>query len=122
MALKVDIEASDGFFKGTNFTINFTVKDATGAAQDITGWSLEYTMRRRAMDPEALVTKTVGSGITLTSPATGQGTITMLPADTASLRGRVFRHALRRTDSGFASSVIPGRGHAGASVTLLELV
>jgi hypothetical protein len=120
MATKVDIFAEDGFFRGTNYTIRFAVKDATGAPQDISGWSLSYTLRKRVKDTTALITKTVGSGVTITDALAGEGQVAFAPADTASLKAGFYTHQLDRTDAGQAGSVIPGRGQAGASVRLLD--
>ncbi len=51
----------------------------------LTGASIFFTAKRRFEDTDlnAVITKSVGSGITVTAPATnGDGVLTLLPADT----------------------------------------
>jgi hypothetical protein len=118
MAQKVDIENTDNLRKGSNFTIGFTVLDDNNDPVDITGWSLTYTWKVRDSDAAAVLTKTTANAIALTDPTNGVGTITLVPADTASLKPRVYVHSLARTDTGFAGSIIPGEGQRSALVTL----
>lgn len=118
MAQKVDILNTDNLRKGSNYTITFTVLDDNNDPVNISGWSLTYTWKVRDTDAAAVLTKTVGSGITLTDPTNGVGTIALVPADTSSLRPRVYYHRLMRTDAGFVGSVIPGEDQADALATL----
>lgn len=119
MATKVDILVEDGFHVGTNFTIQHTQKDVNGDPQDISGWAMEYTLRKRVKDTTALITKTVGNGITIVDGAAGRVDIVFVPSDTEDIRPGVYAHKLTRTDVGAVGSMIPGRGEPGAAVFLL---
>lgn len=80
-----------------------TVAD-DGARVDLTGVGLTFMVKRRRSDADAdaVITKTVGSGITLASPQTGdtkgKAYITLLEADTADLDGR-YRWELESDDA-----------------------
>jgi hypothetical protein len=60
-----------------------TILDSAGAAVDIATSTLTFTARR-SYTGEIVITKTTGDGITATA-TTGQATLTIDPADTATL-------------------------------------
>lgn len=104
-------------FSGDTKRLNYTVKDGAGTAIDITTatfrWGLSKLGKpKTAGEPSpqgaALLTKTVGSGITLTAPTLGQLTVALDPADTASLKGS-FYHELEMVLSGDTSTVAFGQ-------------
>lgn len=72
--------------RNTTKNIGVTVKQ-NGAAVNITGCSFYFTCKYDFEDPDSakVFQKTVGSGITLTTPASGILAIKILPADTAVL-------------------------------------
>ena len=51
--------ANISFYKGEDVTLTVTMSPAT----TITGWTLQFTLRKQFGDATALVTKTIGSGI-----------------------------------------------------------
>lgn len=81
-----------GIFSGEDRSIQFTVKDSAGAAVDVTGWAISFVAGN--------VTKTVGSGVTLTTPAAGVVTVALGATDTTALLGG-NNYKLRRTDTGY---------------------
>lgn len=99
MATQTDIAASEHWFLGEDKTLQFTVVDSVGAAQNITGWALEWVLRR-GEGLTALLTKTTGAGITLTTPASGICTVTIADTDTDDFEPGGYWHTLRRTDAG----------------------
>lgn len=112
MSVKAAITAAENWFTGEDRALRFTVKDDAGVAVDITGWALSWRFKRRVDDPDgaALITKTTGSGIALTTPASGICTVTIDDTDTDRL-GRVDGvHELKRTDAG--SEVVLAYGPA----------
>lgn len=99
MATQSNITASDYWFIGEDKTLSFAVVDASAVAVNITGWALEWVLRRDAGDA-ALITKTVGSGITITNGAGGLCSVAIADTDTDNLDEGGYWHALRRTDAG----------------------
>lgn len=58
-----------------------------GAAVDVTGASVRFTAKRLPTDADgsAVITRTVGSGVTLTDPTNGVITVVLDPDDTDAL-------------------------------------
>lgn len=100
-ATVANIGVDEAWHAGEDRQLNIDVTNAADSAQDMSGWSLTWVLRSKATD-EDLVTKTVGSGISITN---GDGTndraeVTVAAADTADLAAGLYHHHLRRTDSG----------------------
>ena len=96
-------------YSGDDKVITVTVYDNDDAIVDITGVTITWQLSQN-VSSAALITKTVGSGITLSDPTSGVFTITLDPADTNSLSGRYY-HECEITDS--SSDVSTGFvGHA----------
>lgn len=98
------IAASENWFIGEDRTLAYSVVDEDGDPQVMTGWSLSWTLAPR-QGQEAVLTKTVGSGITVSN---GDGvndlaTVVVSDSDTEGLeKGPGTYYAeLRRTDAGF---------------------
>lgn len=89
------------FFQNAVNVIRDNIVDADGAAQVMTGWSLEFVVR----DPNgtAVITKTTSAGITIGDGAgtDTRATITVDVADTSALtiRTGTYTWAMWRTDS-----------------------
>jgi hypothetical protein len=92
-------------FAGNDVDIIVTVTDADGTAVNITGVTMTYVLGTEVGAAAATVTKTVGGGITLTTPASGIATINLDPDDTTSLEGTYY-HELEITSA--ASEVNTG--------------
>ena len=69
---------------------------------NITGWAITFVLKKRLGDSSALITKTVGSGIVLTTPTTGIFTVTIAAADTnaSTVGDGKFRYEIFRSDAG----------------------
>jgi len=95
MSTKVQIE----FISGDSQKLIITVQDADNApaAKNLTGATITWALARsRGSAP--LITKTVGSGITVTDAANGALEVAIAPADTATIDG-VHYHELEVVDS-----------------------
>jgi hypothetical protein len=109
MAQQFDINADDDFFLGEDKTIEFTILDADSIPVNVTGWAIEWVVRKLDDSDSATLTKTTGGGgIAITGvynvdPAvnTQLVVVTVEDTDTSSLTPRTYRHALKRTDDGF---------------------
>lgn len=71
-------------------TFVFTCKDANGAAVDITAASAIAFGFSAVKDGPALVTKSLGSGVTIVNGPAGTFSVTLEPADTNGRSGRFF--------------------------------
>lgn len=71
--------------RGDTLVHRITVKNTDETAKDITGATVRYTVRERTYDGAQVLQKTVGSGIILTTPASGIFDVTLPNADTAAL-------------------------------------
>ena len=89
-----------GVFAGEDRSLVFTVVDGVGAPVNVTGWAVSFVV--------STVTKTVGSGVTLTTPTSGVVTVALAAADTNALVGGFF-YKLRRTDAGLNAVLAYGR-------------
>lgn len=98
MSVEASIAKLDNWFIGEDKVFEFTVVDSDGAAQNITGWSLEWVLRQRPDRDAAVLTKTDGNGIALTTPASGICQVTITDADTLALSPGSYYHTLRRDD------------------------
>lgn len=84
--------------QGDQRNVVITVFDSTGALLDLTGASLSWVLITSEWG-ELLLSKAVGTGITIANQTTskGQVTVSLLPADTATLEPRAYTHQLRAT-------------------------
>jgi hypothetical protein len=77
--------------RGDDQTIRFTVTDSTGAVVNITAGGFAFTVKQSIDDAigSALFQKTspAGSGIDLTSGASGIADVNIVPADTSAMAG-----------------------------------
>lgn len=96
MSVQSNIDASAGWFIGEHKTLRFTVLDSAGAAVDITGWLIDFKISATNSGAR-LFTKSVGSGIVLTTPASGILDVTINAADTTALAAGTYFYAVRRT-------------------------
>lgn len=103
MSIEVNITADDHWIAGEDKSFRFFCVDSAGAAQDMTGWALEWVVRRSANSPTATFTKTTGATTIAISNGIGTSdlaTVTVTDDDTVSLVTGQYVHALRRTDAG----------------------
>ena len=94
-------------WSGDDKTITVTVYDNDDVVVDITGATITWELSLN-VDSAALISKTVGSGITLSDPTNGVFTITLDPTDTDSLSGRYYHEAEITDSSGDISTALIG--------------
>lgn len=107
MSTESAIRVSDNWFVGEDKVFRFKVKDAAGAAINMTagGYSLEWVLRT-APNGTVLLTKTLGSGITIVNgDATNDAAdVTVTDDDTLNApinaEPGVYYHTLRKTNPG----------------------
>lgn len=106
--------------QNTDRTIEGQVTDTQdGKPLDITGWTIQLTVKRHRHDPEAplLIKSTAtGGGITVTDAASGKLEIKFDATDTANLAGD-YAHEVTRTDAGNRERIEYGRFRVLKSMT-----
>ena len=100
MSVEAAITAAANWFIGEDRIFSFTVLNAAGAAQNISGWALEWTLRAGPTSPATLLTKTTVSGIAITDAVNGVCQVTITDTDTLALETGQHYHTLKRTDDG----------------------
>ncbi len=96
MGIRFDLNGSNALFVGTAPLLAFAAETVTA----INGWHLQFILRRRPGQP-ALITKTTGSGITITDAVNGVFAVQLSKADLAALAPGKYWYSALRTDSGF---------------------
>lgn len=106
MATKSDI--GDGiWWRDEDQSLQFTVLDSAGAAVNITGWTLTFTLYDRAGTTVHTETS-AGGGIALTAPASGILAVTVGATELAAASAGNYYYRLIRTNSGNATVVAYG--------------
>jgi hypothetical protein len=106
MPAEVSITKTDELFTGKDKVLAFTVVDSAGVAVNITGWALRWVLELKPFPGRStgwLVSKTVGSGISITDGAGGVCQVTIDDTDTDTFDGSDtpdYYHELTRTDAG----------------------
>jgi len=95
-SLSMAANANISFYRGEDVTLTVTMSPAT----NITGWTLQFTVRKAYGDAAALITKTTGAGITITDATNGVFTVSIASADTLDLEQRAYVFDIQRTNSG----------------------
>jgi len=104
--------ANLSFYRGEDITLTVTMTPVT----DITGWTLQFTVRKQYGDTTALLAKTVGAGVTITDATNGVFTVALASAETTGLDLRAYVYDIQRTNAGNRTVLTIG------SVTLLPEV
>ncbi len=107
MATEVNLLTQKGLVRGADVTLNVTLDPVA----NITGWALTFTLKHDPGDRETgLITKTVGSGITITDGPNGQFDVTLDEADSEGLQvDKEYDYDIWRTDSGNKTPLTHGR-------------
>jgi len=95
-------------FSGDSKNLVVTVKDKSEAAVDLTGASISWGLARSEY-ASADITKSIGSGVTLTNTLNGEFEITLDPTDTSGLVGSFYHEAQLIEASGDVSTVLSGK-------------
>jgi len=79
-------------YKGDSRTLEVTVTDTSGAAVDITGYTMKFTVKKSEADTTNTIQKTttLATEIDLTDPANGIAEVYLLPADTLNLKAGTY--------------------------------
>jgi hypothetical protein len=94
-------------FAGDTKILEITVTDDSNAVINITGVLIRWQLSKTVKDPP-LVSKAVGSGITIVNGPAGRFDVLINPADTLALIGSHY-HEVEIDDSGVISTVLTGK-------------
>lgn len=108
MAENSPIPASHGWFTGDDFGQPFHVLDEDDAVVDITGFTLEFTLRRKVGDANIVLQRTSADGITITDATAGELLVDVAAEDTEGLEPGNYVYALRRTDADSVKTLAVG--------------
>lgn len=103
-----------GFFRGEDVTLEVTMSPVVS----ISGWTLIFVMRREHRDNTAIITKTTGSGITITNAPGGVFEVALGSADTLNLEPRTYVFDIQRSNSGSRAVIVIGTMQVGEQVSL----
>ena len=87
--------------------LTVSVTDSTGSNKVITGCAITWVVKANENDTTPLITKSVGSGITiLPNPNDYKFTISLASADSTNIPQGVYYHEARLTDLSAKSEVV----------------
>lgn len=109
MSEESPVRADDHWFIGEDRTFRYPVVDENGDVQPITGWGLEWVLRERPDAGTTVLSKTVGTGITITDGTAGICSVAVADTDTIGLTAGDYYYALRRSDEGYETVLAFGR-------------
>jgi hypothetical protein len=97
--------------RGDDHKIRFTVKNSSGVAYDVSANTFKFTVKASLDDAIGSAkfqrTSPAGSGIDLTSAATGIVDVNLVPANTSALGG-IYYYDLEMTEGGKVYTVRQG--------------
>lgn len=96
-----------GYHSGDSLDITVTVNDPEGNAVDISGTAITFVIHNSETDTTE-VSKTVGSGITITNGSAGRFEVAIDPSDTESLSGAHDIEAQVVESDGTVATVLTG--------------
>jgi len=105
-------------YKGDDLTLQVTVKNADGTAKDLTGATIKWQLSTGVNATPPLLSKAVGTGITITNAAGGVFEIAIAQSDTASMPAKdTYYHEAEVTDgAGKKSTVLTGTAKVKAAL------
>jgi hypothetical protein len=94
---------------GNTKYIRITVKNTDLTAYDLTGKTVDFTIKLKKDDVAPLFTKSIGSGVVLTNAAGGILTVTISPDDTSALDEESYYHETKVTNGAEVVTILDGR-------------
>lgn len=98
MSKEVNIKASDHFMVGEDKQVYWDVVDSLGTPQNMTGWTLEFVLRRAQNAAPLILSKT--PTVTTGAGSADRALLTLAAADTKDLAPGLYAYSVARVDSG----------------------
>lgn len=102
--------------QGSDWYLNITYKDSTGAPINLTGYTAAMQIRETASSTTSVLTLSSGSGITIT-PLTGVLDLHATATQTAAIAAGKYQYDLELNNSGVITRIIQGVVTINAEVT-----
>ena len=93
-------------YAGDTVVLNVSAKEADGSVLDLTGLSIMWAMGR-SNNSTALLSKSVGHGVTIVNAQNGEFRVTLAQNETATLNGSYY-HEIRVADGDTSSVILAG--------------
>ena len=93
-------------FSGDTKVLRVTATEADGSPLNLIGIDITWVLAKKVTAP-AILTKTIGAGITVTDAPNGIFEVNLTPADTADLKGSYYFEA-QIDDNGAISTILTG--------------
>lgn len=103
--------------QGSTFAFTINYKDPNGVGIDLSGHTIKMDVREGYKDSTLMFSLTNGSGIDMTSAATGVLIVTMSVAQTELLVDEVYRYDIEATLSGITTRLLQGEITSSRQVT-----
>ena len=105
-----EINQDFDIYQGDSKRVTFTVRDEAGSLLALTGYEATWVLYAgRDRSATAVLSKVIGSGLAVPTPANGQVLLTLAPADTATLAPGKYSHELEIiSGAGDVSTVTTG--------------
>ena len=100
---------------GDTKILEVSVKTSAGSSVDITGTAIRFQLAKSATSRPPLVSKALGSGITLVNGPAGRFDVRLEPDDTVALKGTHYYEA-EIDDAGIISTVLYGNVNINAAL------
>jgi hypothetical protein len=108
--------------KGDDASLVFTVKDADSVAVNITGATAVAFKVAASATATPVISKSLGSGIALTTPASGILTVTLTDTDTSIDAGTYYFEVQITDASGNISTLRASDGSLGELIILEDII
>lgn len=102
------VTAAMTWIRGDAYSITDTIRTTAGVAVNITGFTFDFVVRQTQLGTVLLALES-GSGIAITTAASGILTISVTATQTESLAAGDYFYALRKTNSGSEATLTMGK-------------
>jgi hypothetical protein len=86
--------------RGDSIDYEMTVKNNDGTPTDLTGFNITFSVKKKFSDIDYVIQKTIGNGITVDDPTTGQVVIHIEHGDTNDLKPKEYVYDIQFEISG----------------------
>jgi hypothetical protein len=107
MTARASIAENHDWYIGDDFPFRYIVLDENEDPVDVSGWEVRWSLREHAGDPDILITKTVGDGISLIA-GSGYVDVDVYDTDTDGMEPGTYVCSLKRTDTDVEETLAEG--------------
>jgi len=104
------------YFNGNTIPFDIVITDSDNNPQDITGWTIFFTLKTDINDPDtsAIIAKTA----TITDPTAGEANLVIANTETSGLVGAYYYDMQTKDDNGYITTIMDGTIEFVQRVTL----